>query len=153
MRNSHCRCFIKKGVLRNFVKFPGKYLYQSLFFNKVAGIRPATLLKKRLWHRCFLVIFTKFLRISFLQNTSGRLLLIKCNFNLSTMLFRVKIQQKSFYNYLKQNYRASRGVIHALTPYFLRLNESPYIVRLNLIQARGTHKTLLRFDLANHENV
>ena len=29
--------FYKKGVLRNFSKFTGKHLYQSLFFNKVAG--------------------------------------------------------------------------------------------------------------------
>ena len=36
----------KKGVLRNFVKFTGKHLCQSLLFNKVAGPRPATLLKK-----------------------------------------------------------------------------------------------------------
>ena len=40
-----------------------------------AGLRPATLLKKRLWHRCFLMNFAKFLGTSFLQNTSGRLLL------------------------------------------------------------------------------
>ena len=32
---------------------------------------PATLLKKRLWHRCFPVNFAKFLRTSFLQNTFG----------------------------------------------------------------------------------
>ena len=32
---------------------------------------PATLLKKRLWHRCFLVNFAKSLRTPFLQNTSG----------------------------------------------------------------------------------
>ena len=31
-------------------------------FNKVVGMRPATLLKKRLWHRCFPVNFVKFLR-------------------------------------------------------------------------------------------
>ena len=37
--------------------------------------RPATLLKKRLWHRCFSVNFAKFLRTPFLENTSGRLLL------------------------------------------------------------------------------
>ena len=37
---------MKKGVLRNFTKFTGKYLCQSLFFNKVAGLRPATLLKR-----------------------------------------------------------------------------------------------------------
>ena len=28
---------MKKGVLRNFAKFSGKHLCQSLFFNKVAG--------------------------------------------------------------------------------------------------------------------
>ena len=32
--------FSKKGVLRNFAQFTGKHLYQSLFFNKVAGLRP-----------------------------------------------------------------------------------------------------------------
>ena len=32
-------------------------------------LRPATLLKKRLWHRCFLVNFSKFLRTPFLTET------------------------------------------------------------------------------------
>ena len=48
---------------------------QSPFFNIVAGLGPATLLKKRLWHRCSSVNFAKFLRTTFLQNTYGRLLL------------------------------------------------------------------------------
>ena len=39
------------------------------------GVRPATLLKERLWRRCFPVNFGKFLRIPYLQNTFGRLLL------------------------------------------------------------------------------
>ena len=47
-------------------KFTGKHLCQSLFFNKVAGLRPATSLKKRLWHRCFPLSFAKFLRTPFL---------------------------------------------------------------------------------------
>ena len=42
---------------------------QSLFFNKVAGLRPATLLKKRLWHRCFPVNFVKLLRAPLLKDT------------------------------------------------------------------------------------
>ena len=42
--------------------------------NTCAMLGPATLLKKRLWHRCFPVNFVKFLRTPFLQNTSGRLL-------------------------------------------------------------------------------
>ena len=44
--------FCKKDVFQKFVKFAGKYLCQSLSFNKVAG----------LWRRCFSLNFTKFLR-------------------------------------------------------------------------------------------
>ena len=50
--------FYKKGVLRNFAKFTGKHLCQSLFFNKIVGSD-----------------FAKFLRTPFLWNTFGRLLL------------------------------------------------------------------------------
>ena len=75
-RSSHRRCSVGKDVLRNFAKFTGKHLCQSLFFNKVVDLRPATLLKTRLWHRCFPVNVAKFLRRPFLQNTSRRLLLI-----------------------------------------------------------------------------
>ena len=32
------RCSVTKEVLRNFAKFTGKYLYQRLVFNKVAGL-------------------------------------------------------------------------------------------------------------------
>ena len=38
--------FCKKGVLRNFIKFTRKHLCQSLFFDKVAGLRHATLIIK-----------------------------------------------------------------------------------------------------------
>ena len=84
-RSSHRRCSTRKGVLRNFAKFTGKDLCQSLFFNKATGLRPATLLKKKLWRRCFPVNFAKFLRTLFLQNTPGRLILefqlfILCSF-------------------------------------------------------------------------
>ena len=47
-RSGHLRCSVRKGFPRNFAKFTGKHLCQSLFFNKVAGLRPATLLKKRI---------------------------------------------------------------------------------------------------------
>ena len=49
--------FCKKGVLRNFAKFTGKYLCQSLYFNLVAGLSP------------------KFLRIPFLTEYLQWLLL------------------------------------------------------------------------------
>ena len=64
--SSRLEVFCKKGIFRNFAKFKGKNLYQSLLFNKVAGLRPATLLKKRLGHMCFPVNFAKFLRTHFL---------------------------------------------------------------------------------------
>ena len=36
-RSSHWWCSLRKSVLRNKIKFTGKHLCQSLFFNKVAG--------------------------------------------------------------------------------------------------------------------
>ena len=51
-----------------FAKFTRKHLFQRLYFNKVAGLR--------LWHKCFPVNLWKFLRTLFLQNSSGRLLLL-----------------------------------------------------------------------------
>ena len=64
------RCFVRKSFLRNFV-------------------RPATLLKKRLWHRCFAVNFAKILRVLFLQNTSRgcSYFHITINSSLSLILF------------------------------------------------------------------
>ena len=42
-RSSRQEEFCNKGVLRNFAKFTGKHLCQSLFFDKVAGLRPGFL--------------------------------------------------------------------------------------------------------------
>ena len=64
-RSSRPEVFCKKGVLRKFTEFAGKHLCQSLFFNKFAGLKPATLLKMRLWRRCFPMNFLKFLRAPF----------------------------------------------------------------------------------------
>ena len=61
--------FCRKDALGSFAKFTEKHLCQSLFFNKVAGLRPAILLKKSLWHGCFPVNFAKFLRTLFFYRT------------------------------------------------------------------------------------
>ena len=50
-RSSHRRCSVKVKL--------------QLQACKVAGLRPATLLRKRLWRRCFPVNFTIFLRTAF----------------------------------------------------------------------------------------
>ena len=82
-RSSHPEVSCKKGVLKNFEKFANKHLCWSLFFNKVA-----TLLKKRLWHKCFHVIFAK-ISTPFLKNICERLLL------------QIKIVVISIYHYQK----------------------------------------------------
>ena len=72
---------MKKGILRNVTKFTGKHLCQGPFFNKFAGLRPATLFKRKLLHSCFPGNFAKFSRTPFLQNTSGQLLLCFMEFS------------------------------------------------------------------------
>ena len=73
-RSSHRRCSVKKGVLTNFITFAGKHLRQSLFFDKVAGLSPATLTKKRLRDKCFLVNFVR----NFYENLFYRIRLGDC---------------------------------------------------------------------------
>ena len=64
--------FLKK-ISTNFHR--SVFSARDFFKNKVPCLRPGTVLKKRLQHRCFSVNFAKILRVPFLQNTSGRLLL------------------------------------------------------------------------------
>ena len=54
--------FCKKGVVKNFAKFEGKHLFQSLFFCKAAG---NFVKKETLWHRYLPVNFAKFLTTAF----------------------------------------------------------------------------------------
>ena len=79
--------FCKKMCFWKFQKIHRKTPVPEAFSNKVAGLkpatllkrgsclRPATLLKKRLWYSCFPVNVAKFPRTPFLQNTSEWLLL------------------------------------------------------------------------------
>ena len=79
-RSNRPEVFCKTGVCRNLTKFTEKRICQCLFFNKIVGLRtatlfkkrlwhrclrPPTLFKKRLWHRCLPVNFVKFLRTPF----------------------------------------------------------------------------------------
>ena len=50
-RSSNRKCSTRKGVLRNFEKSTGKDMRQSLFFNKAACLRPATLLGLQLYQK------------------------------------------------------------------------------------------------------
>ena len=68
--------FCEEVGLRNFAKFTGIHLSQSLFFNKVAGLRPATLFKKRFWYRCFPISFAKFASVGKKSNVAFTLRLL-----------------------------------------------------------------------------
>ena len=70
-RTSRPDLFCEEDIFRNFAKFTGKHLWQSLLFNKVADLRvqACKFIKKRLWHWCFPVNFVKFLRTPFFHRT------------------------------------------------------------------------------------
>ena len=82
-RSRHPEVFYKIGVLKNFAKFTGKHLCQRLSFNKVAGLKPETLLKKRLRLMCFFCEIRKIFKNIFFYRTppfaSQKLLLQKLN--------------------------------------------------------------------------
>ena len=50
---------MKKVFLETFAKSTGKHLCQSLFFNKVAGLKPVTLFKKEALAQVFSCAFFK----------------------------------------------------------------------------------------------
>ena len=86
-RVKHCffvtfNIIIRHVFPENFIEIPQVVqkiwrisLSAKSFFNKVAALRSAPLLKKRLWHRRFHAIFAKFLRTTTLKNICERLLL------------------------------------------------------------------------------
>ena len=59
--------FYEKGALKNFAKLTKKHLRRSLFLNKIATWRSATLLKQVIRHRCLSVNFGQFLKTPILQ--------------------------------------------------------------------------------------
>ena len=63
------RCSVKKVALGNFTKFIGKHLCQSLFFNKVAGLRLAILLKKESLAQVIPCEFCKISKNTFFHRT------------------------------------------------------------------------------------
>ena len=68
------RYSIKKMFLE-ILQNPQKNTCTCLFFHKVTGLRPGTLLKNKLWHRCFPVNFARFVKIPFLTEHVRWLLL------------------------------------------------------------------------------
>ena len=74
-RSSHVRCSVKKVLLEISQNSQENTCARDSFWIKLQA-RPATLSKNNLWYRCFLWILWNFPRMPFLQNISGRLLLL-----------------------------------------------------------------------------
>ena len=72
-RSSHCSHSIKKAILKDFVRFTGKHLCWSLFFNKLAGLSPVTLLKRNSNTDVFFANIEKFGRSPILKNICEQL--------------------------------------------------------------------------------
>ena len=56
---------LRKRCSEQFRTIHRKTTLPESLFNKVAGLRLATLMKKRPWHRCFRMNFAKYLRTLF----------------------------------------------------------------------------------------
>ena len=73
-------------------------------------LQPATLLKRRLWHRCFLSNFAKFFRAPFYLDTSAgcfrtvvlRTLTVKFQINPTIISSKTSLQFCSRFNFLKK---------------------------------------------------
>ena len=110
LRSSRQSCSVNKDVLKNFAKFTGKHLRQSIIFDKVAGLQ---LYLKKTLAQLLSCEFCEIFKISFLQNASWRLLVYllwkKC-YELSRK--RVKTSRKLLANKLQTTF------FLALTFYF-----------------------------------
>ena len=69
--------FCEKRYSQKFCKIQRKTHVPKSLFKQSCRPQAGNFIKKRLWHKCFPVIFAKFLETPFLQNTSRRLLLTK----------------------------------------------------------------------------
>ena len=97
------RCSVKKVFLEIPQNPQENTCSRVSFFNKVGGLRPATLLKKRLWHRCFSVNFVKFLRTHFFIEHLRWLLL--------TILPSIITDLKLQYDVTKNKIQSNIGIV------------------------------------------
>ena len=72
-RSSHRWSSIKKVLLKIMENSLENSSARVSFLKNFAGLKPATLFKKRLWHSCFPASFAKFLRTDFKLIISIRL--------------------------------------------------------------------------------
>ena len=114
-------------------------------YTRCSCLRPATLLKKSLWHMCFPVNFKKFLRTSFLQNTSGGCFW-SSKFKVSNFIYEsiTGIFQQTFKSF-QSSYPAEHLGITASGPlWILRYTSFFFILWL---AEEGVHSLLVSLEL------
>ena len=82
LRSRNQRCSVRKSLFRNLAKFTGKHLSQSFFFVR---LQDCNFVKKDTLAQVFSWEFYEILKNTFLQNSSGRLLV--------NIFFTIKISQ------------------------------------------------------------
>ena len=104
---------------------------------KICLPQPATLLKKRLWHRCFPVNFAKFLRTPFLQNNFGRLLLKQMIFGQIMKILANKFFSK--FEQIQENLLLKLKCSHLPKNFLTRKKFFP---REKIWEPQNTHKNI-----------
>ena len=104
LRSSRLEVFWKKGVLRNFAKFTGKHLCQSLFFNNVAGLKACNFIEKDNLAQVFSMNFAKFLNTFFYRTPPMAASVYYHEWIINQILNRI-ITMKPHWRYLKKLFR------------------------------------------------
>ena len=97
-RSSRPEMFCKKAVLRDFPKFTGKHLCQSLFITKV-GVQGRQFYLKRTLAQVFPVNFAKFGRTPFLTEHLWWLLLVlqnRCSYKFPDIHQKISVLKSLF---------------------------------------------------------
>ena len=97
-RSSRPEMFCKKAVLRDFPKFTGKHLCQSLFITKV-GVQGRQFYLKRTLAQVFPVNFAKFGRTPFLTEHLWWLLLVlqnRCSYKFPDIHQKISVLKSHF---------------------------------------------------------
>ena len=77
-RSRHQRCSIEQAILKNFAIFTGKHLWWTLFFNRVAGLKTCSCIKRASNKGVFLCILKKFFKKLFSRKAANNCFCSSC---------------------------------------------------------------------------
>ena len=121
---------------------------------QIINLRPATLLRKRLWHRCFPANFAKFIRAPFIIEQLWWLLLMFLQTSQYWSLFLIKLQvsfsripmvTSSDFSLHKYFFGAEHGIYCWLSHQFLKARVKPQKYPLKLFCKKGAFRKFANF--------